>query len=80
MVCDRQLLTKHGLHMNVEGKEVMISKLLDILPAIIDRYKASKLIPLMWKIITVFCCQNFNFMLLMAKQNYGLNHTLITDI
>ena len=27
----------------------MISKLLDILPAILDRYKASKLIPLMWK-------------------------------
>jgi len=35
--------------MNVEGKEVMISKLLDILPTILDGYKASKLIPLMWK-------------------------------
>jgi len=27
----------------------------------------------------VFCCQNYNFMVLMAKQIHGLNHTLITD-
>jgi hypothetical protein len=35
--------------MNVEGKEIMISKLIDVLPTILDRYNVSKLIHLMWK-------------------------------
>jgi hypothetical protein len=47
VVCDRQLFTKHGVHTNVEGKEIMISKLIDVLPMILDGYKASKLIPCM---------------------------------
>jgi hypothetical protein len=35
--------------MNVKGKEIMISKLNEVLPTIPDRYKASKFIPLTWK-------------------------------
>jgi hypothetical protein len=35
--------------MNVNGKEIMISKLIEVLPKIPDRYKASKFIPLTWK-------------------------------
>jgi hypothetical protein len=45
----RHLFTNHGLHINVEGKEIMINKLIDVLPMILDRYKVSKLIPFMWK-------------------------------
>ena len=65
LVCDRHLITKPGLHMNVEGKEVMIRKLLDLLPTILDRYKASKLIPLIWK--------NNHSILLSKLQFYGVN-------
>jgi len=43
------IFTNHGLHMSVEGKEIMINKLINVLPTILDRYKVSKLIPLMWK-------------------------------
>jgi hypothetical protein len=35
--------------MNVKGKEIMSSKLIEVLPKIPDRYKASKFIPLIWK-------------------------------
>ena len=30
--------------------------------------------------LSIYCCQNYNFMVLMAKQKHGLNHTLITAI
>jgi hypothetical protein len=49
VVCDRHLFTKHGEHTNVEEKEIMISKLIYVLPTILDGYKANKLIPCMWK-------------------------------
>lgn len=49
MAHDRHLFTKHGLHMNVKGKEIMISKLTEVLPKIPDRYNANKFIPLTWK-------------------------------
>jgi hypothetical protein len=35
--------------MNVKGKEIMSSKLIEVLPKILDRCKVSKLIPLTWK-------------------------------
>jgi hypothetical protein len=44
-----QLFTKHDMHINVKGKWIIISQLIEVLPKILDRYKASKLIHLMWK-------------------------------
>jgi hypothetical protein len=35
--------------MNVKEKQIIISKLIEVLPKILDRYKASKFIPLTWK-------------------------------
>ena len=49
MASDRHLFTRHGLHMNEWGKEIMISKLIEVLPKISDRCKPSKSIPLTWK-------------------------------
>jgi hypothetical protein len=49
VVCDRHHFNNHGLHTNIEGKEIMINKLIDVLPTILDRYKVSKLVPFMWK-------------------------------
>jgi hypothetical protein len=49
MASERHLFTKHGLHLNVKGKEIMVSKLIEVLPKILYRYKASKFIPLTCK-------------------------------
>jgi hypothetical protein len=49
MASDRHLFTKHCLHTNVQGKEIMNSELIEVLPKISDRYKPSKSIPLTWK-------------------------------
>jgi len=43
------LFTKHDMHINVKGKGIIISKLIEVLPKILDRYKASKLIHFTWK-------------------------------
>lgn len=47
VVFDTHLFMKHDLPINVKGKGIMISKLIVVLPKILDRYKASKLIHLM---------------------------------
>ena len=35
VVCGRHVFTKHGVHINVEGKEIMISILIDVLPMVL---------------------------------------------
>jgi hypothetical protein len=49
VVSDTHLFTKHDMHINVKGKGIIISQLVEVLPKILDRYKATKLIHLMWK-------------------------------
>jgi hypothetical protein len=45
---DRSSFTKHGLHMNVTGKELMVRKLIETLTLIFDRHHGCVLIPLTW--------------------------------
>ena len=37
------------MHINVKGKGIIISKLIEVIPKILDRYEASKLIHFTWK-------------------------------
>lgn len=38
VLSDRNLFTKHGEHMNVKGKELMVGKLIEEMSTIIDNH------------------------------------------
>ena len=48
-VTDRHFFTRHGMHMNVKGKEAMVRKLIEIIQVMFDKYESHMTIPLSWK-------------------------------
>jgi lysophospholipase L1-like esterase len=46
---ERNLFTRHGLHVNVRGKEVMSKKLAVIIHEIVDECNKNDAIPMIWK-------------------------------
>jgi len=38
VLSDRNLFTKHGVHVNVKGKELMVGKLIEEISTIVDKH------------------------------------------
>jgi hypothetical protein len=48
-VTERRYYTRHGLHLNVRGKEIMAKKLITVIQEIIGMQTKNDIIPMSWK-------------------------------
>jgi hypothetical protein len=49
VVPERDPFTKHGLHLNIKGKEAIVKRLVAEIPGIVGKHKVSDPICLVWK-------------------------------
>jgi hypothetical protein len=49
MLSDRNLFTRHAMHMSSKGKESIINKLIEVMSNIVDNHNMSEEIPMAWK-------------------------------